>query len=78
MEIDQVAGVWQSSLLSIWQNFLDAIPRQPDIQPGVSTSVANWCVYSRTNRAADVDPYASHVTGTVLRTAVRWLRSRQT
>lgn len=77
MEIDQVAGVWQSTLLAIWQNYLDAIPRQPDIATGVSSSVCNWCVYSRTNRAADVDPYASHITATILRTPVRWLRSRQ-
>lgn len=77
MEIDQVAGVWQSTLLAIWQNYLDAIPHQPDIATGPSTATADWCVYSRTNRKEDVDPYASHVTTAVLRSPVRWLRSRQ-
>lgn len=76
-ELDQNAGVWQSSILAIWQQLLDAIPHQPDLATGTSDSVADWVVYSRTNRAADVDPYASKVTTPVLRTAVRWLRSRQ-
>lgn len=77
MEIDQVAGVWQSTLLAIWQNYLDAIPHQPDIATGVSTATADWVVYSRTQRAADLDPYASRIANTVLRSPVRWLRSRQ-
>lgn len=77
MEIDQVAGVWQSTLLAIWQALLDAIPHQPDLATGPSTATADWCVYSRTNRAADVDPYASHITSPLLRAPVRWLRSRQ-
>lgn len=77
MEIDQVAGVWQATLLAIWQNYLDAIPHQPDLATGPSTSTADWVVYSRTNRAADIDPYASKVTSPLLRSPVRWLRSRQ-
>lgn len=77
MEIDQVAGVWQSTLLAIWQNYLDAIPHQPDIATGISTATADWCVYSRKQRQGDHDPYASHVASTVLRSPVRWLRSRQ-
>lgn len=76
-ETDQTAGVWQSGITTLWNAYLAAIPLQPDIATGVSTSVANWCVYSRTNRAADIDPYASAVVSKTLRTQFRWLRSRE-
>lgn len=61
---------------SVYQTFLDAIPREPDLVTGVGDGSAHWCVYSRTNRAADVDPYASAITEVVLGTRLRWLRSR--
>lgn len=59
--------------------FMADIPLQPDIVPGgapIGGSQANWCVYSRTQRAADLDPYASHVTGYTLHREIHWLRRR--
>lgn len=76
-EADQTGGVWQSGITTLWNAYLAAIPLQPDIATGVSLSVANWGVYSRTNRAADIDPYISPVISKVLRTQFRWLRSRE-
>jgi hypothetical protein len=76
-EADQSAGVWQSGITTLWTAYLNAIPKQPDIASGASASVANWVVYSRTNRAADIDPYASPVVSFTLRTQFRWLRSRE-
>lgn len=77
VEGDQAAGTWDNALLTLWRAFLDAIPKQPDIATGTSDASANWCVYSRTNRAADIDPYASHIASYILRTNVHWLRSRE-
>jgi hypothetical protein len=34
-------------------------------------------VYSRTQRAADLDPYASNIQSSSIRSKVRWLRSRE-
>ena len=76
-EIDQSAGVWQSGATTLWNTYLAAIPRQPDLATGNSQSVANWVIYSRTQRAADLDPYASPVIAVVVRSKVRWLRSRE-
>lgn len=76
-EGDQNAGTIGSSQLVKWQNYLDAIPVQPDIASGVSASTANWCVYSRANRTANQDPYAPHVANAVLHNSVHWLRSRE-
>jgi hypothetical protein len=76
-EADQTNGVWQSGIITLWNAFLSAIPKQPDIATGTSGSVANWGVYSRTNRTQDVDPYISPVISTPLRTQFRWLRSRE-
>jgi len=76
-EIDQSAGVWQSGITTLWGTFVAAIPRQPDIATGTSLSVANWVVYSRTQRTADLDPYASPIVSTSIRTKFRWLRSRE-
>jgi len=78
VEGDQDNGVWQSGILGIWQAFLDSIPRQPDIAAPLSLSRANWCVYSRTQRAANLDPYAPAIEAVSLGTAVHWLRSRGT
>jgi len=76
-EIDQSAGVWQSGATTLWNTYLASIPKQPDIATGASTSVANWGIYSRTQRAADLDPYISPVVSFSVRTKVRWLRSRE-
>jgi len=75
-EGDQSAGVINGTALTRIAVYLDAIPLQPDIVSGVSSSQANWCVYSRTQRAANLDPYASHVTSYSLGNAVHFLRSR--
>lgn len=75
-EGEQAAGVWNTLALSPWQAVLDAIPRQPDIATGVSDSTADWTVYSRTQRAANLDGYANKVTGVTLHDKVHWLRSR--
>lgn len=76
-EADQSAGVWQSGMITLWNAYLAAIPKQPDIATGTSSSSATWGVYSRTNRTQDVDPYISPVISTPLRTQFRWLRSRE-
>ena len=76
-EADQTGGVWQSGIITLWNAYLAAIPKQPDIATGVSSATAQWGVYSRTNRAADIDPYISPVISTPLRTQFRWLRSRE-
>ena len=73
-EDNQSNGDW--GILTFFATMMDAIPVQPDIASGDSTSTANWCVYSRTQRAANLDPYASHVQSYQLRTQVHSLRSR--
>lgn len=77
-EGDQNDGAWGvgGAYLVRVQNLLDDVPREPDIVSGLSTSTANWVVYSRTRRALDQDPYASKITGVQLHTEVHWLRSR--
>ena len=75
-EADQEDGVWASTVLARVQALLDAIPHEPDIAEGASSSTAKWSVYSRTQRAGDFDPYASAIVATQKRTAVHWLRSR--
>lgn len=76
LEDDQDAGLVGSSILVPWQAFLDAIPKQPDLATGASEATAKLCVYSRTQRAANLDPYASAITGNVLRNKLHYLRSR--
>jgi len=76
-EADQTGGVWQSGITSLWTTYLNAIPHQPDVAAGLGQSVANWGIYSRTNRAQDVDPYISAVQSYAIRTQFRWLRSRE-
>lgn len=75
-EADQSGGIWGALAIGLAQNFVNAIPVEPDIQGGPSASSAHWCIYSRTNRAANVDPYASHVNNALFRNEVHWLRSR--
>lgn len=68
---------WQSAIITRWQTYVSSIPMQPDIAGPGSGAVADWCVYSRTQRAANLDPYASHVQTATVNTALHWLRSRQ-
>lgn len=72
----QASGVWTTAYQTGFNAWLATIPVQPDIAGGGSGSTANWCVYSRTQRAANLDPYASHVTAPLLRTKVHFRRSR--
>lgn len=76
VEGDQAGGTYNVFPLTLWQALLDAIPRQPDISPPGSTATANWAVYSRTQRQANANPYAPHVTSAILRSRVHFLRSR--
>lgn len=75
-EGEQASGMWQASVLFIWQTFLDAIPRQPDVSPVGSESTMNWCVYSRTARAQNAGNYAFDIQNVILKPQVHWLRSR--
>lgn len=76
-EADQSAGVWQSGITTLWAAYIAAIPKTPDIAFGPSASTATWCVYSRTQRTEGLNPYASPVVSTTIRTQFRWLRSRE-
>lgn len=76
VEGDQNDGVVGSSMTGPWSAFVAAIPKEPDIATGASGASAKWCVYSRTQRAANLDPYASAVTATVVKTKLHYLRSR--
>lgn len=64
---------WDTDVL---QSVVDAIPREPDIVLGSSGSSADWCVYSRTQRAADLDPYAPHITSATVLRQIHWRRKR--
>lgn len=77
----QAGGTWNDTPRAWWNAFLAAIPKQPDVSGAIGvpdfTPVANWVVYSRTNRLANASPYTSKVQSTILRTPVHWLRSRE-
>jgi hypothetical protein len=76
-ESAQTNGAWSSGVIATYVAILNSIPKEPDIAVGVSTSTAKWCVYSRTQRAANADPYASPVQSYTVRSRVHWLRSRE-
>lgn len=75
-EGSQNAGVWETGTYNGITTWVNTIPFQPDIAGPGSGAVAHWCVYSRTQRAADLDPYASSVTSATLRNELHSLRSR--
>lgn len=75
-EGEQVNGSWSSSFLTGCATYLATIPHQPDIASGISASVADWVVYSRTQRAANQNPYAVKITSATARTLVHTLRTR--
>jgi hypothetical protein len=77
-ESEQSYGQWVSGIVAGAETFMGTIPMEPDIQEGtgIGDDSAHWCVYSRTARAADQDPYASAVTGFAVRDLVHTLRSR--
>jgi hypothetical protein len=76
-EAEQDAGQFNSTAFVSADSYLNAIPLAPDIQSGISSSSAHWCVYSRTQRAANLDPYANAVVSFNRRSKVHWLRSRE-
>ena len=76
-EGEQASGMWQASAMLLWQNYMDAIPRQPDISEPLSDDFAHWVVYSRTNRASNVETYAFDISSVVVHPQVHWLRSRR-
>lgn len=69
-------GILASGKASTYQTFLNAIPREPDLVTGAGDGNAIWSVYSRTQRAANLDPYATRIDTVQLQTRLRWLRSR--
>lgn len=70
-------GQWSAGKLASEVTWMGFIPREPDIALGSSGSSADWSVYSRTQRAADLDPYLSKITSVVVTPYVHWLRSRR-
>jgi hypothetical protein len=77
-ESSQANGAWDNLVLTDCFNYLNAVPKAPDIALGPSGAHAFWCVYSRTARSQNVGSYSFGVTGFTARTAVHWLRSRAT
>lgn len=75
-ESAQAQGLWSGAELTSLQGVVDNVPFQPDISPPLSESTANWCIYSRTQRAVNADPYASHLTSAVVSNKVHSLRKR--
>lgn len=75
-ETDLNGNQWEDSIFSSWGVYMTSIPKQPDIATGTSGAKADWCVYSRTQRGGDFDPYASHVQSATVHRRVHWLRSR--
>lgn len=76
METDINGDSWNATPLTAATTWLATIPHQPDLATGTSDSVANWVVYSRTQRTENLDPYAANIQSAVPRTLVHSLRSR--
>jgi hypothetical protein len=77
-EAKQNAGIWDSSWLGLVNDYVAAIPRNPDVFAAPDNDGnCFWCVYSRTQRAQSLDPYASAITSTQTHDVVHWLRSRE-
>jgi hypothetical protein len=72
-------GVWLdgATYFEHCEDWLGSIPLEPDLVTGPSGARCRLCVYSRTRRARDQDPYAEAVTSITLANTVRWLRSRR-
>jgi len=76
METDINGNTWNATPLTAAATWLATIPHQPDLATGLSTATAKWCVYSRTQRTENLDPYASAIQTATARTLVHSLRSR--
>lgn len=78
LEADQADGIWTGAgFAALAEVFVNSFPLEPDIAPPASVATAKLCVYSRTRRARDQDPYAPAIIGHARSNQVRWLRSRQ-
>lgn len=75
-EGEQSGGTWSGGVLTSLQTVVGFVPFEPDIAGPTSDSTAKWCVYSRTQRAANLDPYASPITTATVSPLVHSLRSR--
>lgn len=75
-ETSQNGGTWVASILTALNTVMASIPHTPDIAPGASDATAKWCVYSRTQRAANLNPYASAIQTYAVRSLVHSLRRR--
>lgn len=75
-EGDQSGGTWTTTQKADLQTIVNFVPFEPDLATGPSDSTAKWCVYSRTQRAANLDPYASPITSATVSALVHSLRSR--
>lgn len=75
-ESTQTNGDWSDTQMAVWEAFIATVPKQPDLAEGPSGSQANWCVYSRTQRAQNKNPYAPAITTHVVRRRVHSLRTR--
>jgi hypothetical protein len=76
-EAKQNNGLWDPSWITLVDAYVAAIPKEPDVGGPVSPATARWCVFSRTQRAQSLDPYASAVKSHFTHQEVHWLRSRQ-
>jgi hypothetical protein len=77
-EAKQNNGTWDSSWLAIVADYINAIPRNPDVFAAPDNDGnAYWSVYSRTQRTQDLDPYASAIESIQVHDTVHWLRSRE-
>ena len=70
-------GQWSSGQVASENTWMGFIPFEPDVAGPGSDATCKWSVYSRTQRAANLDPYLNAVTSFVVKTDVHWLRSRR-
>jgi hypothetical protein len=77
-EAKQNNGIWDSSWLTLVENYIASIPSNPDVFAAPDNDGnCYWCVFSRTQRAQSLDPYASAIQSHQVHDVVHWLRSRQ-
>jgi hypothetical protein len=77
-ESAESTGVLSTAAIAAFQTAYAAVPIEPDIAGGggLSDARAHLCVYSRTARAANADPYATDVASFLVRPQTHYLRRR--
>jgi hypothetical protein len=79
-ESDSAANDWlapaASNFAYLADQYVNAIPIEPDLVVGASTAQVQWVVYSPTRRGRGLDDYANKVTEKIPRSLVHSLRSR--